>query len=123
MHPRLAALLPLIPERVARTHAGATFAMPEAAARCAHPDRLTFIAGRLHWMSPLERLTKDEQRALGLMAANGRPMAGAETEADEVDIDAAAELELEDELDAAPEFVESERQGSAGTLVAPLIAP
>ena len=121
MHPRLAALLPLIPERVARTHAGATFSMPEAAASCAHPDRLTFVAGRLHWMSPLERLTKDEQRALGLMAANGRPVAEAESEADEIVIEVAGELA--DELDAAPEFVESERQGSAGTLVAPLIAP
>lgn len=119
MNPRLAAVLSLIPERVARTHAGATFTMPEAAASCAHPDRLTFVAGRLHWMSPLDRLTKDEQRALGLMASNGRPVAGAEAEAEADDIDLEVAGELEDELDAAPELVESERQGSVGTHVAP----
>ena len=126
MNPRLAAVLSLIPERVARTHFGATFAMPEAAATCAHPDRLTFIAGRLNWMSPLERITKDEQRALGLLAPSNRPVAGA-AEADELesvedDFDDAslddADLALEPEL-AGHDITESERQGSAGTLVAP----
>ena len=111
MHPRLAALLPLIPDRVARTHPGTAFAMPQAAASCTHPERLGFVAGRLHWLSPLERLSKDEQRALGLMASNARPAA----EIDEMEIEAGEEAEIE----GMPDYPESERQGSAGTLVAP----
>lgn len=111
MHPKLAALLPLIPERVARSHPGTVFAMPQAAASCAHPDRLTFVAARLHWLSPLDRISKDEQRALGLLSSNARPAA----EADDLDIEAGEEADVE----VMPEYAESERQGSAGTLVAP----
>ena len=113
MNPKLAALLSLVAERVARTHPGSAFSMPEAAGTCAHPERLTFVAGRLHWLSPLDRLTKDEQRALGLMASSSRPAA----EADE------SEGELVEDLDGemalAPEFSESERHAEAETLVAP----
>ena len=113
MHPKLAALLPLIPERVARSHPGTAFEMPQAAASCAYPERLTFVAGRLHWLSPLDRISKDEQRALGLLASNVRP--AAEAEADDIEIEAGEEADIE----VMPEYAESERQGSAGTLVAP----
>jgi hypothetical protein len=115
MHPKLAALLPLIPDRVARVHPGSAFVMPQAAASCAHPDRLAFVAERLHWLSPLDRLSKDEQRALGLLVSNGRPVA----EADEMETEAESEIGEEADLEVMPEYAESERQGSAGTLVAP----
>ena len=116
MNARLAAVLSLIPERFVRTHAGSAFTMPEAAA-CAQPQRMAMISERLHWLSPLDRLSKDEQRALGLLASGGRPAAIA-AESDEME--ALDELDGEiDELDMAPELAESERQGSAGTLVAP----
>jgi hypothetical protein len=118
MNPRLAAVLSLIPERVARTHVGATFTMSEAAAACAHPDRLAFVAGRLHWMSPLERITKDEQRALGLLVSNARPAAEL-VDADELAADEGLDEPLDAEDALSPEFLESERQGSVGTLVAP----
>ena len=85
--------------------------MPQAADSCAHPERLTFIAARLHWLSPLERISKDEPRALGLLASNGRPAA----EAEDMDIEPSEEADIE----VLPEYTESERQGSAGTLVAP----
>jgi hypothetical protein len=90
--------------------------MPEAAA-CAHPERMTMLSERLHWLSPLDRLSKDEQRALGLLMPNGRPPAIAE--ADEMGIDEEAIDELDEDAAMAPELAESERQGSAGTLVAP----
>lgn len=116
MHPRLAALLPLIPDRVVRFQPGTSFALPQAAIACAHPDRLAFVAERLHWLSPLDRLSKDDQRALGLMASNARPAA----ESEEMEIEAGEEAVGEEaDLAVAPEYTESERQGVAGTLVAP----
>lgn len=129
MNAKLATLLSLVPERIARAHAGMAFSMPEAALSCAHPERLAFVAGRLNWMSPLERLTKDEQRSLGLMASSHRPAAEADEVEGEIESDLDGETEselegdiaedLEDEIALAPEFAESERQGSSGTLVAP----
>ena len=113
MNPKLAAMLSLVPERVARAHPGSAFSMPEAAGTCAHPERLAFVAGRLHWLSPLDRLTKDEQRALGLMASSSRPTADVDESEGEVVED------LDEEMALAPEYTESERQGEAGTLVAP----
>lgn len=118
MNARLAAVLSLIPERFVRTHAGSAFTLPEAAA-CAHPERMTMVAERLHWLSPLDRLSKDEQRALGLLAAGGRPAA---TSAEPDELEAIEELDEEideQDVDLAPELAESDRQGSAGTLVAP----
>src|SRR5688572_900663 len=113
MNPKLAAMLPLIPERVARLHPGSAFSMPEAAATCAHPERLTFVAARLHWLSPLDRLTKDEQRSLGLMASSSRPAAAAGEPEGELaeELEEELEEEIEDEMALAPEFTESDRQG------------
>lgn len=116
MNARLAAVLSLIPERFVRTYAGTPFTMPEAAA-CAHPERMTMLSERLHWLSPLDRLSKDEQRALGLLAPNGRPPAIAES--DEMGIEEDAIDELDEDAAMAPELPESERQGYTGTLVAP----
>jgi hypothetical protein len=96
---------------VARAHPGTAFVMPQAAASCAHPERLAFVAERLHWLSPLDRLSKDEQRGLGLLASNGRPSAEAE--------DLAIESGEENDVEVIAEYGESERQGTAGTLVAP----
>jgi hypothetical protein len=121
MNARLAAVLSLIPERFVRTHAGTPFAMSEAAT-CAHPERMTMLSERLHWLSPLDRLSKDEQRALGLLAPNGRPPAIAEADEMGIDEEAIGEEaidELDEDAAMAPELAESERQGSAGTLVAP----
>ena len=117
MNAKLAAMLSLIPERFVRTHAGTAFTMPEAAT-CAHPERMTMLSERLHWLSPLDRLSKDEQRALGLLGSNGRPPAIAESDELEA-IDEEASEELDEDLAMAPELAESERQESAGTLVAP----
>jgi hypothetical protein len=77
-------MLALIPERSARTPTGAAF-VPQGTA-CAHPERFAQLLRFLNWLSPLEALSKDDQRALGLLAPNGRP-ANAETEEDEPDLE------------------------------------
>jgi hypothetical protein len=58
--------LDLIPDRVARTSSGASFAA--AATSCAHPERLALLAEFLHWLSPVYPTTRDDQTRLGLFA-------------------------------------------------------
>ena len=125
MDPRLAAVLPLIPERTARVSTGSAFLLPDAAA-CAHPERVALLARFLHWLSPLEPLSKDHQRSLGLVGANGRPVSGnGEVLGDEEalgDEDILGEEEivadeaLDEELDVPAEYG---RQGSLETQIAP----
>jgi hypothetical protein len=38
----------------------------------------------LNWMSPLNPITKDDQRVLGLLNANGRPVHAADLEEDDL---------------------------------------
>ena len=64
-------VLAVIPERVARVSSGTLF-VPNAA-HCAHPERMALVSRYLSWLSPLNALTKDEQRELGLIAGPGRP--------------------------------------------------
>lgn len=59
--------LDLIPDRVARTSSGASFAA--AATSCVHPERLALLAEFLHWLSPIYPITRDDQTCLGLFAA------------------------------------------------------
>lgn len=120
MDPRLAAILPLIPERVARLSSGSALVLPDAAA-CAYPERVAHLARFLHWLSPLEPLSKDDQRALGLVAANGRPVTGSNALVEEGPEEGLEEA-LEEEVfeDAAQiEPPEYERQGALGTPLAP----
>lgn len=64
-------VLAVVPERVARVASGTRF-VPNAA-HCAHPERMALVSRYLSWLSPLNALTKDEQRELGLIAGPGRP--------------------------------------------------
>jgi hypothetical protein len=119
MDPRLAAVLSLIPERTARVSTGSAFLLPDAAA-CAHPERVALLAGFLHWLSPLERLSKDDQRALGLVAANGRPVSGNEAVLGDEEVLGEEEIMADDALDEELEVPgEYERHGSLGTQIAP----
>lgn len=59
--------LDLIPDRVARTPSGASFAA--GATSCVHPERLALLAEFLHWLSPVYPITRDDQTRLGLFAA------------------------------------------------------
>ena len=88
--------LSLIPDRVARVQSGCLFD-PSAQPTCAHPERITHLAQFLTWLGPLQPLTKDDLRIFGLMTPYGKPaMAMAED-------DGEADIELDAELDAAPQ--------------------
>jgi hypothetical protein len=65
-------LLSLIPERSGRAQSGVLF-LPHASG-CAYPERLAQLSRFLSWLRPLDALTRDEQVALGLVAANGKPV-------------------------------------------------
>lgn len=82
----VARLLALIPQRTGRAPSGVLF-WPQACG-CAYPERLAQLSTYLSWLRPLDALTRDEQVALGLVAANGKPM-------QVVDEDDAEENELE----------------------------
>jgi hypothetical protein len=79
-------LLSLIPERTARVASGVLF-RPEASG-CAYPERLVQLSRYMSWLRPLDALTREEQVALGLVAANGKPMQPAdEDDAEEVELE------------------------------------
>lgn len=78
-------IVSLIPERTARSLSGTAFTLDGARA-CSDPARLVNVARLLQWLSPLNPLSGDDQRALGLHANAlrlGHPEEGGET--DEVD--------------------------------------
>jgi hypothetical protein len=74
-------IVSLIPERVARVQSGASFHRTESASR--YPERVSHLAQFLNWLSPLNAITKDDQRVLGLLHANGRPVHANEMEEEE----------------------------------------
>src|SRR5262245_27250324 len=108
-------VLSLIPDRVSFSTSGGVCT---ARAACQHPDRLAFLASRAHWLGPLEAISKDEQRMLGLQAAHGRPpqpigdepaedasLEDAGLEIDELEVDELedGELDVAERLEAEPE--------------------
>jgi hypothetical protein len=110
-------VLSLIPDRTARTQSGAAFLLEGSS--CRHPERLALVSKFLNWTSPLDSLSKDDQRALGLLAANGRPVQASDDEED-ADIEAydaepeAPEAPLEPEADLADSWdVETPREQPA----------
>ncbi|HVL36679.1 MAG TPA: hypothetical protein VM489_13495 [Burkholderiales bacterium] len=68
---KLTRVLSVVPERCERALSGTRF-RPDAGA-CVHPERLTHLTRFLHWLGPLEALTRDDQRVLGLANGSGRP--------------------------------------------------
>jgi hypothetical protein len=70
-------VMEMIPERTARQQSGSAFA-----ADCPghHAGRLAHLVRFLHWMSPLEALPREDQQALGLLNAAGRPVHAADLE-------------------------------------------
>jgi len=96
-------IISLIPERVARVQSGALFTTVGA---CRHPERVAYLSCYLQWLSPLNPVSRDDQKLLGLLLANGRPVhAGdVEDEADAAPADMESALEvLEPEADAQDE--------------------
>ena len=66
----IARMMSLIPERAAWAHTGSAFVPHES-----HGPGLAYVAPFLNWMSPLTVLTKDDQRALGLIGPAHRQAA------------------------------------------------
>jgi hypothetical protein len=83
-------LLSQIPARTGRAQSGVLFT-PQACG-CAYPERLGQLSRFLSWLRPLDALTREEQVALGLVAANGRPVhpVADEDDADEPELEPVA---------------------------------
>lgn len=112
----VSSLMSLIPERTARAQSGAAFVLEGST--CRYPDRLALLSRFLHWMSPLEALTKEDQQALGLRNALGRPIHAIDLEEELEGEDEAPEDVLRDEVrkDAPPaqsEMPQPEREEEA----------
>ena len=89
----VARVMSLIPDRTPRLAVGPFF-QPQT-------KQTTYLAQFLNWLSPLSPITKDDQRALGLLQAHQKP--AVETE-EEPDLD---ESELEPELTLPPVAAEA----------------
>ena len=85
----VARIVSLIPERVVRTPSGTRFSAANPGA-CRYPERLAHLARFLRWLSALDPISKEDQTALGLFNANGRP-----AHAGDEDDEAAGELDAE----------------------------
>jgi hypothetical protein len=88
----IAQLMSMIPERTARAHSGCTFAAHEG-----QGAELRYLAPFLSWLSPLATLSKDDQRALGLLAAAPRPAAEEEEDDSAAGEDGVEPLEVVDD--------------------------
>jgi len=66
----VARTLSLIPDRVMRMQTGSLF---DPAAPCAHPERVAHLLQFLTWLGPLQPLSKDDLRILGLLTPYARP--------------------------------------------------
>lgn len=62
-------LMSLIPDRVARGPSGSAFELQDG-----HTARLALLTRFLHWLGPLEALSKEDQQALGVRSGGGRTM-------------------------------------------------
>jgi hypothetical protein len=66
----VARTLSLIPDRVSRMQTGSVF---DPSAPCAHPERVAHLLQFLTWLGPLQPLTKDDLRILGLLTPYAKP--------------------------------------------------
>ena len=108
-------LISLIPDRSARAQSGSVFSPSEGAA-CRHPERISYLTRFLHWLGPLDPMTKEDQQILGVRTSGGRPMLAGE----EVEEEALEALDFEsDEL----EETQPTRLPDAGTQIAPSSPP
>ena len=83
-------IISLIPVRVARARSGALFTTIGV---CRHPERIACLSRYLQWLSPLNPVSRDDQRLLGQLLVNGRPVHAGDVEDD------AAPADMESELD------------------------
>jgi hypothetical protein len=113
-------LISLIPDRSPRAQSGSVFSAPEAAT-CRYPERMAYLTRFLHWLGPLDPMTREDQQILGVRSSGGRPMAAGES-GEELGEEAAEDLEIDD-LDDTPLLDEPRGLRDAGTAIAPTSAP
>ena len=92
----VARTLSLIPDRVPRMQTGSIF---DPSAPCAHPDRVAHLLQFLTWLGPLQPLTKDDLRILGLLTPYAKPAIAL------ADEDADSGNEGDDDATIAPEEI------------------
>jgi hypothetical protein len=102
-------VISLIPDRTARAQSGSVFSEAEASSS-KHPERFALLARFLHWLGPLDTLTKEDQQFLGLRNGGGRPLG----EGDDLEPGEDAESLEDAQLDEQ----QSIRPTQAGTQVA-----
>lgn len=112
-------LISLVPDRSARAQSGSVFT-PSAAAACRYPDRMSYLGRFLHWLGPLDPMTKEDQQILGVRSSGGRPLAAGEEAVEEIE-----EIDDLDELEDEGESTEGQSMqlSEAGTLIAPAHPP
>ena len=103
-------LISLIPDRSPRAQTGSVFSPSEAAA-CRYPDRLSYMGRFLHWLGPLDPMTKEDQQILGVRSSGGRPMMAGEDAGEEVGDEM-------DDLDDLPAEGQSMQIPDSGTAIA-----
>ena len=113
-------LMSLIPDRSPRAQSGSVFSSAEAAT-CRYPERIAYLTRFLHWLGPLDPMTREDQQILGVRSSGGRPLAAGETGEDLAE-EAGEELELDD-VDESPLLDEPLGPREAGTAIAPTSAP
>jgi hypothetical protein len=99
-------LISLVPDRLARAQTGSVYSPSEAAA-CRYPDRMSYLGRFLHWLGPLDPMTKEDQQILGVRTSGGRPLAAGEEALDDIG-------DLDDDLEAE----ESMQISETGTAIA-----
>ena len=110
-------VLSLIPDRSVRVLSGSLFTDDEAA-RAEHADRVQYVAKFLGWLSPLNPITKDDQRFLGLLTTHPRPELVADAEDDAADeLEAGADA-LEEETADEPLYEDAPAARPSGMAVA-----
>ena len=111
-------LISLIPDRSPRAQSGSVFGPSEAAA-CRHPERISYLTKFLHWLGPLDPMTREDQQILGVRSSGGRPMIAGE----ELGEEAGEEMDLDEDLDGSPLLEEPLGREGTGTAIAPASPP
>jgi hypothetical protein len=104
-------LISLVPDRSARAQTGSVYSLSEAAAS-RYPDRMSYLGRFLHWLGPLDPMTKEDQQILGVRSSGGRPLAAGEEAVEEMD-----------DVEDVESEEESMQHSESGTVIAPAHPP
>lgn len=83
-------VISLIPDRMPRAQSGAVFSAG------GQSDRVVLLCKFLHWLGPLDPVSKEDQQLLGVRSGGGRPLVAGEEAGEEEELE---EVEPLDDLD------------------------